>query len=221
MRELAYAELLTARFCHDIAGPVGAVNNGIEFLAEDEFNMQGEAFHLVEKSAKEAVARLRFFRQAYGAIKASGEANLAQLKEVAEALFSFSKVQLDWSDAYVHNTECVVSQLQGKILLNLYIVSLDILIYGGTLSLFIGADASDGAPVMRLTLDGEHNGGRGIKSDEQIEALLSGKAGDDVELNTHNIQHYYTYLLAKEAGNRINVEYKDASCIVTVNLLSV
>lgn len=32
--QLRLAELLTTRLCHDLSGPIGAVNNGAEFLGE-------------------------------------------------------------------------------------------------------------------------------------------------------------------------------------------
>ncbi len=60
------AEVLCARLCHDLAGPVGAVANGAELLEEDDPAMQGEATALMAGAAGQVAARLRFFRAAFG-----------------------------------------------------------------------------------------------------------------------------------------------------------
>ena len=58
--ETRLAEMLCTRLCHDLTGPIGAVNNGAEFLSEEGFDMQNEAMQLILTSAHEAVNRLQF-----------------------------------------------------------------------------------------------------------------------------------------------------------------
>ena len=45
--QLRMAELLCTRLCHDLTGPIGAVNNGAEFLSEEGFNLQNQAVELI------------------------------------------------------------------------------------------------------------------------------------------------------------------------------
>src|SRR4051795_4449975 len=59
-------ELLAARLCHDLISPVAAIANGAELLGEDDPEFVREAAALVGTSAREATARLQFFRFAYG-----------------------------------------------------------------------------------------------------------------------------------------------------------
>ncbi len=63
-------ELLASRICHDLVSPVGAINNGVEFL-EDLGGGDGEEFkegiNLIAHSASMASAKLMAFRIAYGA----------------------------------------------------------------------------------------------------------------------------------------------------------
>ena len=59
--ELRMAELLCTRLCHDLTGPIGAVNNGAEFLGDEGFSMQGQAVELIISSAFSAVVRLASF----------------------------------------------------------------------------------------------------------------------------------------------------------------
>ena len=67
---LRVAGLLASRLCHDLVGPLGAVNNGLELIAEED-DMAKEALSLAQRSAKRASSRLQFFRYAFGA--AGGE----------------------------------------------------------------------------------------------------------------------------------------------------
>ena len=41
--ETKLAEMIATRLCHDLTGPIGAVNNGAEFLDDEGFDMQNEA----------------------------------------------------------------------------------------------------------------------------------------------------------------------------------
>src|SRR5215813_167191 len=95
---LRLAELLCTRLCHDLTGPIGAVNNGAEFLSEEGFNLQGQAMELITSSAASAVARLQFYRLAYGRVKEQGEASIADGQKLAADFFAGGKVALEWPD---------------------------------------------------------------------------------------------------------------------------
>lgn len=61
-------ELLASRICHDLVSPVGAINNGVEFMEEmgDDAAQRKEALGLISHSASQASAKLMAFRIAYG-----------------------------------------------------------------------------------------------------------------------------------------------------------
>lgn len=61
-------ELLASRICHDLVSPVGAINNGVEFMEEmgDDAEQRKEALGLIQHSASQASAKLMAFRIAYG-----------------------------------------------------------------------------------------------------------------------------------------------------------
>jgi len=64
--ELRVVELLAARLCHELVGPVAAIANGAELLAEDDPGFVRDALALVDESARTASRRLQFYRFAYG-----------------------------------------------------------------------------------------------------------------------------------------------------------
>ncbi|OYQ32522.1 hypothetical protein CHU95_17185 [Niveispirillum lacus] len=87
-------ELLCSRLCHDLVGPLGAINNGVELL--DEGGDAGdEALDLIAGSAETATARLRLYRLALGA--AGGQSlSAADARGALEGWFRGGKVRLEW-----------------------------------------------------------------------------------------------------------------------------
>lgn len=88
--------LISSRLCHDLAGAIGAVNNGVELLAEEaDAAMREEAIGLIAQSAQDAARRLSFFRLALGASGSLQDGmNLLELARVATAYFAGGKVSL-------------------------------------------------------------------------------------------------------------------------------
>lgn len=193
LHEVRLAEMLATRLCHDLTGPIGAVNNGAEFLDDEGFDMQNEAVQLILTSAHEAVNRLQFYRQAYGKVGDTGEACLAEKKKIAQDFFSATKVALDWPDSHTDASGISVSQKMSRLLLNLMIVGAAALIRGGTLAVRI-TEPAEGEKHLALTATGET-----IKLDPDTVAILSGK-GDDVALTPKNSQIFLTMKLAQECS---------------------
>ncbi len=66
-KDAAVLELLASRICHDLISPVGAINNGVEFMQESGPDEQADGLELISHSAAAAAAKLQVFRIAYGA----------------------------------------------------------------------------------------------------------------------------------------------------------
>ena len=63
--DLRVVELIAARLCHDLIGPVSAISNGVELMADEEPEFAREAASLVGDSAKKALRSLQFYRFAF------------------------------------------------------------------------------------------------------------------------------------------------------------
>lgn len=188
--EIKLAEMLCTRLCHDLTGPIGAVNNGAEFLSEEGFDMQNEAMQLVLSSAHEAVNRLQFYRQAYGRVNDHGEASLSEKRVLVKAFFSSTKVKIDWPDAHADASGVSVSQKTARLLLNLLIVISGTLIRGGTISVRIGE--ANGMRELQLIGEGET-----VKIDPETLSVLKGEAGQDL-LSPKTVQPFLAAKLANE-----------------------
>lgn len=208
--ELRMAELLCTRLCHDLTGPIGAVNNGAEFLGEEGFNMQGQAVELIVSSAFSAVTRLQFYRMAYGKMRDHGEASLSEKQKLASDFFADTKITLDWPDSHADASGVSVSLKMSRLMYNLLIVAAGSLIRGGTIAVRV-AQGGDGSKQVTVTAQGQ-----GIKHDGEMEKILCGDVSD-LELNPKNVQTYLTRRLVEElqATITLNVTGEEMALQVT------
>ncbi|MEM8665063.1 MAG: histidine phosphotransferase family protein [Pseudomonadota bacterium] len=93
--DLDLVSLLASRLCHDVVGPVGAIQNGLELMAEDE-SMAEMALDLIKKSAAQATAKLQYARMAYGAAGGVAELDPAEAGRLTEMMFAGERAELDW-----------------------------------------------------------------------------------------------------------------------------
>src|SRR6202023_3017456 len=92
--DLRVLEMLAARLCHDLIGPVAGIGNGVELLADEEPDFVQDAIALVGESARKANRRLQFYRFAYGF--SGGELAGLPPHRLASALFEESSVACDY-----------------------------------------------------------------------------------------------------------------------------
>src|SRR5882672_12277112 len=59
MIDMRVCELLTARLCHDLAGPIAAIGNGAELLDDEDPDFVRQAATLIGDSAGTAAKRLQ------------------------------------------------------------------------------------------------------------------------------------------------------------------
>jgi len=197
------AEMLCTRLCHDLTGPIGALSNGAEFLADEDFSMQDQAIELISSSAEQAVNRLQFFRAAYGRVNSPGEASLSETKTLISNYLHGSKISLDWPDNFTDALNISVSRKLARLMLNLTIIACSSMIRGGILSIRIQEEA--GRKIINLSASG-----LSIKWDaEQQHALEQSISIDQVKPGT--VQLYYTLKLAEELMVDVSTTATDES----------
>ena len=89
MNAVDLASLLCSRLCHDLLSPVGALNNGIELLADEQDpEMREHCLELLAESARASANKLKFFRLAFGAAGGFGDAiDTREAQAALEGLF--------------------------------------------------------------------------------------------------------------------------------------
>lgn len=78
--------LVSARLCHDLISPMGAIGNGIELMQLSQTTHSAE-LDLIATSLGSALAKLRFYRIAFGAAEAQAEMSFDETRAIADAMF--------------------------------------------------------------------------------------------------------------------------------------
>lgn len=81
------AALVSARLCHDLISPVGAIGNGLELLALSG-NAADAEVTLINDSLKTALAKLRFFRIAFGPADVQARQTADEAAQLSSAMFT-------------------------------------------------------------------------------------------------------------------------------------
>lgn len=199
MNAVDLASLLCSRLCHDLMSPVGALNNGIELLAdEDDPEMREKCLELLEDSARASANKLKFFRLAFGAAGGFGEdVDTYEARAALEGVFGAERrIEIGWAVADDKLPKGAI-----KLLLNLALLAGDALVRGGRLD--VGAEISDGQ--IELVIRGE--GPRILLDPALRETLATG--GSDGTVEPRAAGAWLAHSLAADAGGTIRLS--DAS----------
>jgi histidine phosphotransferase ChpT len=195
-QDLELAELMAARLCHDLVGPIGAVSNGVELLG-DGGPPDPEVNALIAQSARQASRRLQWFRIAFGtanALPASGL--LAETRRLASGLYEEGRVTLDWP-APDAAAEAAASRQAAKIILNLALLAIEVLPRGGSVQARLTGSA--GGLAVQLTALGS-----GARLPDDIQVALKPGVGS-ADLTPKSIPAFLAVRVAEAAGTKINV----------------
>jgi len=199
MNAVDLASLLCSRLCHDLMSPVGALNNGIELLADEQDpDMRDRCLDLLADSARATANKLKFFRLAFGAAGGFGdEVATSEARQALEGLVGADgRTELGWMVA-----DDKLSKGATKLLLNLALIAGDALVRGGRLDVGVeGGEIAIRAEGPRIALD------PAVK-----DALLDG-AGETAEPRTAGA--WLARSLAEEAGGAIQVSQPSPEVLV-------
>lgn len=196
MNSVDFASLLCSRLCHDLMSPVGALNNGIELMADEQDpEMRDRCVELLADSAKATANKLKFFRLAFGAGGGFGDLIDANEARVAlEGIFGAERrIELGWMVA-----DEKLSKGAMKLLLNLALIVGDALVRGGRLD--IGAETT--GEGLEIAIRGE---GPRVMLDAGLREMLSDGAPSDGHIEPRAAGAYLAKALAQEAGGTIQL----------------
>lgn len=200
---LDLAALLCSRVCHDVISPVGAIVNGLEVLEDDQDESMREfALELIGKSARQASARLKFARIAFGAAGSAGASiDLADAENVAKGMFADEKTKLEW-----RAPQALFPKNKVKLLLNLVMVATSAIPRGGLIDVTVTGDGE--APTFVLKAKGSH-----ARIPPHVVELIAGEP-ESGTVDAHGILPYYAGLVARAA--RMEVKFAIEGDEVTV-----
>jgi histidine phosphotransferase ChpT len=196
MNAVDLASLLCSRLCHDLMSPVGALNNGIELMADEQDpDMRDRCVELLADSAKATANKLKFFRLAFGAGGGFGDLIDANEARIAlEGIFGAERrIELGWMVA-----DEKLSKGAMKLLLNLALIAGDALVRGGRLD--IGAESTGEGLDIAIRAEGPR-----VMLDAGLRDMLVNGAPDDGQIEPRSAGAWLAKALAQEAGGTIQL----------------
>ncbi len=187
------AALLCARVCHDLVGPVGAMETGLDLLNdEDNADMHEDAIELMKVGALQASAKLKFLRIAFGA-GGSAPAVLpsSELEALVRGVFPDGKVKIHWQ-----TLANGFDKPAARVLLNLVMLAMQTIPRGGTLTVK-GENTDNNCDVDILAT------GPKARLDSTMVRTLAGGAPEE-GFDGRSVQPFYTGMIAREAKGRIH-----------------
>jgi histidine phosphotransferase ChpT len=198
MNPVDLASLLCSRLCHDLMSPVGALNNGIELMADEQDpQMRERCLELLADSARASANKLKFFRLAFGAAGGFGEqVDTREARLALEGVFGPERrIELGWMIGDDKLPKGAV-----KLLLNLALIAGDALVRGGRLD--VGAEKTGEALELAIRAEGPR-----VLLDPSLRDTLT--KGPAAQVEPRAAGAWLAHLLAAEGGGTIRLS--DAS----------
>ena len=170
-------------------GICGAEVHGLAALDEADGDpaMQKLALDMIRTSSRQANAKLKFCRIAFGAAGSAGSViDMGEAGEVAKAFVGEEKVKLEWNAPRENRPK-----LQVKLLLNMMLLGISGIPRGGVVKVDVAGD------VFTVRAIGER-----AKVPENIAGVIEGSF-DPESLDARLVQPYYAQRLAASAGMRL------------------
>jgi hypothetical protein len=191
--------ILVSRICHDLITPLNAISLGIELL-DDQAILDS-----VKESSQKATALAVFFRELFSE-KPAG---------FSYSPFSIEKAISDFLKFYgicfvLKSDESHISNISGKIIMYMSLISKEILSFGGNIAVNISGDKNFDM--------------RSQDSDSEIVAMITGKGAiaPDMAISADNVNYkniirYNFMKLLENASSKLDVYQKENSVILAKN----
>ncbi|HXG80659.1 MAG TPA: histidine phosphotransferase family protein [Sphingomicrobium sp.] len=189
-------ELACSKLCHDVISPIGAVNNGLELLEEEQdAALREEAAGLAQRSAKRASVLLQVYRSAFGNAGNQQSFGPREAVALAQEFLQSGKAQLNAGDLPQSSS---VPPGYGKLTLNLIIMGADALPRGGTIKLQVRSPQL-GTGAIELDCAGQQ-----IAWSEEFGRAVNRNLQPE-DLTAHNILPYLSAAFAQRLGMPLSI----------------
>lgn len=193
---------LATRLCHDVAGPISAINQGLELLEDADESMREEAMKLIVQSAQQASVRLQFYRMVYGHTPEQGEGTLEPKRAIIEGFLAPLRISLQFEDssllarAYSHTMQ--------RLIINALMIAAETMLRGGEIRLSDASDAENEGVQLQI---------RAVQL--KLDLTLLERISEEKTVtcaDAKDAQHYSMQGLLHAAGGQMQAQKIDESC---------
>jgi histidine phosphotransferase ChpT len=189
--DIRLVSLVSAKLCHDLLGPLSALNMIAESLEDEDPDMLATSRTMILDSAAKAINRLSFFRAAIGRGQNLGS---NEARGLIEKVLAESKVTTRWDDSLSGQAGDSGPSLL-KLALNLAYLAGHAIIGGG--AIVVRLDGNAAAPTIAVTATAQ----RLNFEDAARRALIAGAAADEAAVANLDARAAYAYYAGRVAAN--------------------
>ncbi len=189
--DIRLVSLVSAKLCHDLLGPLSALNMIAESLEDGDPDMLTTSRTMIVDSAAKAINRLSFFRAAIGRGQTLGS---NEARGLIEKVLAESKVTTRWEDSLSAQAGDAGPSIL-KLALNLAYLAGHAIIGGGTVA--VKLDGSAAAPVIAVSANAQ----RLNFEDAARQALIAGSAADGTAVAGLDPRAAYSYYAGRMAAH--------------------
>lgn len=189
--DIRLVSLVSAKLCHDLLGPLSALNMIAESLEDEDPDMIATSRTLILDSAAKAINRLSFFRAAIGRGQNLGS---NEARGLIERVLAESKVTTRWDDSLSAQAGEAGPPLL-KLALNLAYLAGHAIIGGGAVA--VRLDGSLASPAIAVTANAQR-----LNFEEAARrALIAGAAADEAAVASLDPRAAYSYYAGRMAAD--------------------
>jgi len=189
------AQMISAKFSHELSGILGAIKNSMEFIDNPNSVVKDQSVKLASCAANTAVLRLRFFRELYG--YSDDSAGIANMQSLIRDFFAEKSTKVFFENLETLNSNWTTSN-HIKLFLCTMVLSQAHLRFGGEIKMLCKPLGG-----VEISVFGEHVsfpiGSR--------KAILTGV--DKSEMSIWNVHEHYARQLADQLHLRIFIKEQD------------
>ncbi|MDX1917422.1 MAG: histidine phosphotransferase family protein [Rickettsiaceae bacterium] len=205
------SQYITTKICHDLSGILGALGNVSEFLESKDDIIRKKAMELLDSCAKQTIARLIFYRNAYGMTHNSTSANFEELNKITQDYLQMMKIRLNFNQDHLSSSDPSISSDIGKLIICLAHHASYSLIYGGTIEVNVDKDQKQKS-IITISASGQN-----INVDSEKISIVTGEHLD-VPLSTKNCISFFIYYFANLLKISISVDTTEKD-IINYNII--
>ena len=194
-KQMKLIELLSSKLCHDLISPVGAINNGLEFMEEEITDLNREALELVRKSSSQVAQKLAYYRISLGTAGSEDFIQYEVITDLINNLFLEKNMSVTWLG--INIAEAQINKFIGKLLLNLALISFDAITKNGRVEIILANDVT--MPDIIISV-----GDKNCSLHKEIKTVLQSDASEEL-LTVRNILGFHCKKLAMACSKKIEI----------------
>ena len=201
-KDISFTSMVCSKILHDIAGPIGAIMNGAELLAETgDGDDQEEIIDLIKSSADQMSSQVKAFRIAFGALSSGwGEIGVMDFRHALESYSGFRGFSVRWTT----EGETIHKDL-AKLILNTAFILGDVVRKKGELHIIRTGDVHDYSFAIEAF-------GEGIVLPDEQKGILEGTEAPPH--STSNMSAYIVRTIAESLGVTISIDVSANAIVV-------